>query len=250
MEPMDRSYIERILKSVKQGKITTDQAIGKLSHCYESLGFAEVDVARELRTGVSEAVFCEGKTRDQVVAIAQSIYKRSGRLLATRASRETYEAVAEVIPRASYNEAARLIVVGGMKKKGRGRIAVVSAGTSDIPVAEEAAATCEFLGDRVERVYDVGVAGIHRLFGHLDSLREARVVVVAAGMEGALASVVSGLVGAPVVGVPTSVGYGASFKGLASLLGMLNSCAPGVTVVNIDNGFGAGVAASLINQRR
>ena len=250
MIPMDRSYIERILRSVKQGRITTGQAIDRLSHCYESLGFATVDVARELRTGVSEAIFCEGKTRDQVVAIAQSIHKRSGMLLATRASRETYEAVAEVIPAASYNEAARLIVVGGRKKKGRGRIAVVSAGTSDIPVAEEAAATCEFLGDRVERVYDVGVAGIHRLFGHLDSLRQASVVVVAAGMEGALASVVGGLVSAPVVGVPTSVGYGASFKGLASLLGMLNSCAPGVTVVNIDNGFGAGVAASLINRKR
>lgn len=250
MTPMDKSYIERILKSVSQGKITTEQAIDRLSHCYESLGFAKVDVARELRTGVAEAIFCEGKTRDQVVAIARSIYKRSGRLLATRASRETYEAVAEVISKASYNEAARLIVVGGRKKKGRGRIAVVSAGTSDIPVAEEAAATCEFLGDRVERVYDVGVAGIHRLFGHLDILRQARVVVVAAGMEGALASVVGGLVSVPVVGVPTSVGYGASFQGLASLLGMLNSCAPGVTVVNIDNGFGAGVAASLINQKR
>lgn len=208
-----------------------------------------MDVARELRTGVAEAVFCEGKTRDQVVAIAQAIYKRTGGLLATRASRETFDAVAKVIPRARYNEAARLITAGGRKKSGRGRIAVVSAGTSDIPVAEEAAATCEFLGNRVERVYDVGVAGIHRLFGHLDVLKQASVVVVAAGMEGALASVVGGLVSVPVVGVPTSVGYGASFKGLASLLGMLNSCAPGVTVVNIDNGFGAGVAASLINRK-
>jgi NCAIR mutase (PurE)-related protein len=247
---MDKSYIERILRSVKRGKLTTDEAVQRLSRCYESLGFAKVDVARELRTGVSEAIFCEGKTSEQVVAIAQAIYKRSGRLLATRASRETFDAVAEVIPQAVYNEAARLIVVGNQRRQGRGSIAVVCAGTSDIPVAEEAAATCEFLGNKVERVYDVGVAGIHRLFDRLGSLRQAKVVVVAAGMEGALASVVSGLVSVPVVGVPTSVGYGASFKGLASLLGMLNSCAPGVTVVNIDNGFGAGVAASLINQRK
>jgi NCAIR mutase (PurE)-related protein len=249
---LDRSYIERILKQVRQGKLTTGGAVEKLAHCYDALGFAKVDVARELRTGVAEAVFCEGKTRDQVVAIACAIHKRSGRLLATRASRETYEAVKQAIPEAAYNEAARLIVVAGKKRAARGRrnrpgrVAVVSAGTSDIPVAEEAAATCEFMGNRVDRIYDVGVAGIHRLFGDLDRLRRAGVVVVAAGMEGALASVVSGLVSVPVVGVPTSVGYGASFKGLASLLGMLNSCAPGVTVVNIDNGFGAGVAASLI----
>jgi len=247
---VDRVYIERILKAVKQGKLTPGQAVRELAHCYESLGFAKVDVGRELRTGVAEAVLCEGKTGEQVVAIARAVHKRSGRLLATRASRETYEAVKRALPKAVYNEAARLIVVGGRRTKGRGRIAVVTGGTSDIPVAEEAAATCEFMGNRVERIYDVGVAGIHRLFGHLDDLKQASVVVVVAGMEGALASVVSGLVSVPVVGVPTSVGYGASFKGLASLLGMLNSCAPGVTVVNIDNGFGAGVAASLINQKR
>ncbi len=247
---MDRAFIERVLKSVKQGKLTTGEAIRELSHCYESLGFATVDVGRELRTGISEALLCEGKTRDQVVSIARAIYKRNRRLLATRACRDTYEAVKKIIPEASYSEAGRLIMVGRRAKKARGKIAVVSAGTSDIAVAEEAAVTCEFLGDRVERIYDVGVAGIHRLFGHLDMLKRASVVIVVAGMEGALASVVGGLVGVPVIGVPTSVGYGASFKGLASLLGMLNSCTPGVTVVNIDNGFGAGVAASLINQKR
>lgn len=245
---MDRHFIEPILKDLKRGKITTDDAIRRLSQCYESLGFANLDVGRELRTGVSEAVLCEGKSREQVVRIAKAIQSRTGRLLATRASRDIYKAVKRVIPKAKYNEAARLIVVGG-RDAGKGRIAVVTAGTSDVPVAEEAALTCEFLGNRVERVYDVGVAGIHRLFGHLDVLRGARVVIVVAGMEGALASVVGGLLGVPVIGVPTSTGYGASFKGLASLLGMLNSCAPGVTVVNIDNGFGAGVAASLINQR-
>lgn len=245
---MDKHFIEPILKALSRGKITTDEAIRRLSHSYESLGFANLDVGRELRTGVSEAVLCEGKSREQVVRITQVIYKRTGRLLATRASREVYKAVKRVIPKATYHEAARLIVVGG-RRTAEGRIAVVTAGTSDVPVAEEAALTCEFLGNRVERVYDVGVAGIHRLFGHLDVLRGARVVVVVAGMEGALASVVGGLLGVPVIGVPTSTGYGASFGGLASLLGMLNSCAPGVTVVNIDNGFGAGVAASLINRR-
>jgi len=249
-KPMDRDFIERILKSLKQGKISTDRAVERLSHCYESLDFANVDVARELRTGIAEAVLCEGKTSAQVVSIAKTIYKRNGRLLATRACPDTYAAVKKAIPRVRYNRAARLILVGGCARKAAGKIAVVSAGTSDIAVAEEAAATCEFLGNRVARIYDVGVAGIHRLFGHLEELKTASVVIVAAGMEGALASVVAGLVRAPVVGVPTSVGYGASFGGLASLLGMLNSCAPGVTVVNIDNGFGAGVAASLINQKR
>jgi NCAIR mutase (PurE)-related protein len=243
---MDRHFIEPILKDLRRGKVTTDEAMSRLAQCYESLGFANLDVGRQLRTGVAEAVLCEGKTREQVVRIAQAIYKRTGRLLATRASRDVYRAVKRAIPGARYDEVARL-VVAGRRAPGKGRIVVITAGTSDVPVAEEAALTCEFLGSKVERVYDVGVAGIHRLFGHLDVLRGANAVVVVAGMEGALASVVGGLAGAPVIGVPTSTGYGASFKGLASLLGMLNSCAPGVTVVNIDNGFGAGVAASLIN---
>jgi hypothetical protein len=243
---MDRGVVEPILKALRQGKIDTDEALRRLAHCYESLGFATVDVGREARTGLTEAVLCQGKNRRQIVTICRSIHKRTGRLLATRATREDYAAVKKALPAARYNEAARLITAGKRRAGGAGRIAVVTAGTSDVPVAEEAAATCEFLGNPVDRVYDVGVAGIHRLFGHLDRLREARVVIVVAGMEGALASVVGGLLGAPVIGVPTSVGYGASFGGLASLLGMLNSCAPGVTVVNIDNGFGAAVAASLI----
>jgi len=247
---MENGEIIRILKSVKNGKISIDDAVDKLSSSYESLGFANIDVGRQLRTGVSEVIFCEGKTREQVVEIAAAIYKRSKRLLATRADPETFALVKEAIPKATYNEKARIIMANPHRKRSRKKIGVVSAGTSDIPVAEEAAATAEFLGNSVDRVYDVGVAGIHRLFGHLDRLKRANVLVVVAGMEGALASVVGGLVGGPIIGVPTSVGYGASFGGVASLLTMLNSCAPGVTVVNIDNGFGAGVAASLINSKK
>lgn len=244
---MENGEITRILKSVKSGKLSIDEALARLSSSYESLGFANIDVGRQLRTGVSEVILCEGKTREQVAEIAAAIYKRSKRLLATRADPETFALIREAIGKATYNETARTITVNPHRKRTRKRIAVVSAGTSDIPVAEEAAATAEFLGNPVDRVYDVGVAGIHRLFGHLDRLKRANVLVVVAGMEGALASVVGGLLGGPIIGVPTSVGYGASFGGVASLLAMLNSCAPGVTVVNIDNGFGAGVAASLIN---
>lgn len=247
---MDSETIVGILKSVRSGKMSVREAVDKLSMCYESLGFANLDIGRHLRTGISEVLFCEGKTRDQVVSISGSILKRNGRLLATRADSDTFEAVRHAIPKARYHEKAGVITVNPHPKRTRRRIAVVSAGTSDIPVAEEAAVTAEFLGNPVDRVYDVGVAGIHRLFGHLDGLKQANVIVVVAGMEGALASVVGGLVGGPIIGVPTSVGYGASFGGIASLLTMLNSCAPGVTVVNIDNGFGAGVAANLINAKR
>jgi NCAIR mutase (PurE)-related protein len=247
---MDNKAIIRILKEVRSGRLSVDQAVTRLSLCYEGLGFANLDVGRDLRTGISEVLFCEGKRRDQVVSIAEAIVRRTRRLLATRADRDVFEAVKRSIPKAGYNEAARMITVNPHPRRVRRRIAVVSAGTSDIPVAEEAAATAEFLGNPVDRVYDVGVAGIHRLFGHIDLLKRANVIVVVAGMEGALASVVGGLVGGPVIGVPTSVGYGASLKGVASLLAMLNSCAPGVTVVNIDNGFGAGVASSLMNAKR
>jgi NCAIR mutase (PurE)-related protein len=245
---LDRRIVEPILKALERGRITRAEALRQLALCYEPLEFANLDVGRELRTGVSEAVLCEGKSRQQVVSIARAVYKRTGNVLLTRASAEIFRAVKRAVPAAKYNEAGRLIAAGGQAPRGKARIAVVSAGTSDVPVAEEAAATCEFLGNPVERVFDVGVAGIHRLFGHLDRLRDCKVVIVVAGMEGALASVVGGLVGIPVIGVPTSIGYGASFKGLAPLLGMLNSCAPGVTVVNIDNGFGAAVAASLITK--
>jgi len=247
---MENGEIIRVLKSVKSGKLSVKDAVAKLSSSYESLGFATIDVGRQLRTGISEVIFCEGKTREQVLEIAGAIYKRNKHLLATRADPEIFAMVKEAIAKATYNETARTIMVNPHRKRSRKRIAVVSAGTSDIPVAEEAAATAEFLGNAVDRVYDVGVAGIHRLFGHLDRLKRANVLVVVAGMEGALASVVGGLIGGPIIAVPTSVGYGASFGGVASLLTMLNSCAPGVTVVNIDNGFGAGVAASLINSKR
>jgi NCAIR mutase (PurE)-related protein len=247
---MDSKVIVKILESVRSGRLSVREAIDKLSTCYEPMGFANIDIGRHLRTGVSEVLFCEGKTREQVVSISKSILKRNGRLLATRADTGTFEAVRRAVRKAKYSDAGRVITVNPYPKRVRRRIAVVSAGTSDIPVAEEAAVTAEFMGNPVDRVYDVGVAGIHRLFGHIDRLKRANVIVVVAGMEGALASVVGGLVGGPVVGVPTSVGYGASFGGVASLLAMLNSCAPGVTVVNIDNGFGAGVAASLINARR
>jgi NCAIR mutase (PurE)-related protein len=247
---MDNKAVVDILKAVRSGKLSVDKAVARLSTCYEALEFANVDIGRGLRTGISEVLFCEGKTRDQVVSIARSILKRNRRLLATRADPDVFKALKQAVPKAGYNESARVITVNPHPRRVRRRIAVVSAGTSDIPVAEEAAATAEFLGNPVDRVYDVGVAGIHRLFGRLDLLKRANVIVVVAGMEGALASVVGGLVGGPVIGVPTSVGYGASFGGIASLLTMLNSCAPGVTVVNIDNGFGAGVAAGLINAKR
>jgi len=247
---VERRDLERLLRGVKSGKTTIAEVLDRLGSSYESLEFATLDVGRETRTGVSEVIFGEGKTPDQVVSIAEALYKRKKRFLATRTSADVFELVKQVVPGATYNEAARAIVVGGHRKRKKGRIAVVSAGTSDMPVAEEAAVTAEFLGNRVERIYDVGVAGLHRLFGHLPRLRRAGVIIVIAGMEGALASVVSGLVNAPVIGVPTSVGYGASFKGIASLLTMLNTCSPGVTVVNIDNGFGAAVSASLMNGKR
>ena len=245
----DRS-LRRLLGAVKTGKVSVEEALERLALSYEHVGFANVDVGRQLRTGIAEVLFCQGKKPEQIVKIARTIHRRTGKLLATRAEPEVYKLVRQAIPRARYNEAARAITVGKHRKKPGRQILVVTAGTSDIPVAEEAVVTVEFLGHPVERVYDVGVAGIHRLFSNIRKLRRASVIIVVAGMEGALASVVGGLVSVPVIGVPTSVGYGVSLRGISSLLTMLNSCAPGVTVVNIDNGFGAGVAASLINTRR
>jgi hypothetical protein len=208
-----------------------------------------LDSHRTLRKGFPEVVFCPGKTVEQVVRIVERIRAREGRVMAARASSEVAQAVAEAFPDAVYHPVARIVVVGGAASPtGRGTVLVVSAGTADIPVADEAAVTAETLGSHVERLFDVGVAGIHRLFGSREQLFAANVLVVVAGMEGALASVVAGLVDRPVVAVPTSVGYGASFGGLSALLTMLNSCAPGVSVVNIDNGFGAGYVAHLINQ--
>ncbi len=247
---MEKPAIRKILEALSKGKLSVDEALERLAHSYESVEFATLDLGRHLRTGIDEVILCEGKTCDEVVSIARVIYKRTNRLLATRATPDVYSVMKEEIPEACYHERARVIVVGRHRRRARGRIAVVTAGTSDIGVAEEAAITAEFFGNPVDRVYDVGVAGLHRLLGHLEKLKRASVTIVVAGMEGALPSVVGGLIGGPIIAVPTSVGYGAGFQGLAPLLAMLSSCAPGVTVVNIDNGFGAAVAATLINLKR
>lgn len=247
---MNTESIRKLFEQVRAGELTPDDAVQQLRHLpFEDLGFAKVDHHRALRVGMPEVVFGERKTPAQVAAIFQRLAKHGSNVLATRASKEQFAAVKKVVRGAKYEEAARAIVLRGERKLyGKGVIAVVSAGTSDIPVAEEAVITAELMGNEVEKIYDVGVAGIHRLLAHRESLDRARVVIVCAGMEGALPSVVGGLIGAPVIAVPTSVGYGAAFEGLAALLGMMNSCASNVTVVNIDNGFGAGYVASLINR--
>jgi len=214
---------------------------------YEDLGYARIDHHRSLRKGFPEVVFCQGKTTEQSVEIIKRLSEKNSRVLATRASREVYERVLEFLPDARYNELARTISVVKDRIDPIGHILVISAGTADLPVAEEAIETASIMGNRVERLYDVGVAGIHRLLGSIDRINEAKVLIVVAGMEGALPSVVAGLVDKPVIAVPTSTGYGASFKGLSALLTMLNSCVPGIAVVNIDNGFGAGYLASIIN---
>ncbi|MFQ6094404.1 MAG: nickel pincer cofactor biosynthesis protein LarB, partial [bacterium] len=245
---MNRETVQEVLEKVKAGALDVDEALEHLrSLPFEEMGFATIDHHRALRRGFPEVIFCQGKRVDQIVSIAERITSSGSDLLATRASREVYEAVRERVPNVEYNELARTItLIRGRGRaagaKTRGTLLVISAGTSDVPVAEEAAVTAEVLGNRVERIFDVGVAGIHRLFAHREKIEAASVIIVVAGMEGALASVVGGLVDKPVIAVPTSVGYGASFQGLAALLGMLNSCTAGVTVVNIDNGFGAGYA--------
>lgn len=239
----------RLLREVRSGRVPVAEAVARLrSLPFEDLGFAKVDTHRELRTGFPEVIYCAGKSIEQVIGIARRIARRHQVVLATRCSYEVYAAAAETFPGATYHDAARIMVIGRPARPSpRARpVAVVSAGTADLPVAEEAAVTAETMGCRVERVYDVGVAGLHRLLSHQETLSRARIVIVVAGMEGALASVVGGLVAAPVIAVPTSVGYGASFQGLAALLTMLNSCAAGVVVVNIDNGFGAGYFAALL----
>jgi len=213
---------------------------------FRELGFATVDHHRALRCGFPEVIYCRGKTTAQIVAIAREILARDSDLLATRATPEIHKAIRKVERRATWHEAARCVTVGGRPPGGRGYVLVISAGTADIPVAEEARVTAEAMGARVRTLYDVGVAGLHRLLAHRSLIMDARVLVVVAGMEGALPSVVGGLVRRPVIAVPTSVGYGANFEGLAPLLGMLNSCASGVTAVNIDNGFSAGYTAALI----
>ena len=247
---MEAHWLRDLLEKVQERETSVEDALARLrSFPYEDLGFARLDSHRTLRKGFPEVIFCPGKTTEQIVQIVERIRSREGRVLAARASMEVAEAVERAFPDAVYHTAARMIVVGeSALQSGRGTVLVVSAGTADIPVADEAAVTAETMGSPVERLYDVGVAGIHRLFDNREQLFAANVLVVAAGMEGALASVVAGLVDRPVVAVPTSIGYGASFGGLSALLTMLNSCAPGVSVVNIDNGFGAGYLAHLINQ--
>ncbi|MEW6511627.1 MAG: nickel pincer cofactor biosynthesis protein LarB [Bacteroidota bacterium] len=250
---MTKEQLRRLLISYKQGRITADEAVSRIAgEAHESLGFATIDHHRELRQGFPEVILCEGKSPTQVAAIAKQIVAHGSLLFATRARFEHFTAIRRAVKRARYNEVARTIAAREelITHRGVGTILVVSAGTSDIPVAEEAVETSRIMGNDVDRLYDVGVAGIHRLLGSSDKLHKASVIIVVAGMEGALASVVGGLVDVPVIAVPTSVGYGASFGGLAPLLGMLNSCAAGVTVVNIDNGFGAGFAASVINRQR
>jgi NCAIR mutase (PurE)-related protein len=246
---MDPAAIEALLNEVRAGRVDVDEAMTKLRDLpFEEMGFAKLDHHRALRTGMPEVIFAAGKTVDQVAAIFAHMTKAGGNVLATRASREAYDAVKAVEPRAVYHERARAITLEQTAAKpGKGMVAVVCAGTSDLPVAEEAAVTARIMGNEVELIADVGVAGIHRLLAQGDVLKKARVLIVCAGMEGALPTVVGGLVHAPVLAVPTSVGYGASFGGVAALLGMLNTCSPNVSVVNIDNGFGAASIASLIN---
>src|SRR5713101_5779442 len=247
---MNEVRLRKLLDDVRAGRVPPGTALKRLkSLSTHDLDFARVDGHRSLRKGFPEVIYCEGKTPAQVTKIARAILRHNDNLLATRADHETYRAVKRAFPRAKYHEAARAItVVRKALPKRHGIIAVLCAGTTDIPVAEEAVVTAEIMGNRVKRYYDVGIAGIHRLLAVHEELLDASVLIVIAGMEGALPSVVGGLVDKPVIAVPTSVGYGASFGGIAALLAMLNSCASGITVVNINNGFGAGYAASLINR--
>jgi NCAIR mutase (PurE)-related protein len=249
---MDPKNLKELLEHVREGSVSPDEAVERLARLpYEDLGFAKIDHHRALRRGFPEAVFGEGKTPEQIVGIVERIAGHGQRVLVTRTNAEVHRQVAAVRPEARFHEAARCITVEtGPAPTLSGRVAVAAAGTSDLPVAEEAAVTASFHGAEVDRVYDVGVAGLHRLLDRAETIRKADVVLVVAGMEGALPSVVAGLVDAPVVAVPTSVGYGASFKGLAALLAMLNACASGVGVVNIDNGFGAAHLACLILRGR
>lgn len=247
---MNKDEIKKLLEEVKRGEIPVEKAMDQFKDLpFGDLGYAKIDNHREMRVGYPEVIYCAGKTVEQVKGIITYMLTKNNNILATRASEEMYHAVKEICPDAQYNSLGRTItLLKKEQKKTDSYIAVVAAGTSDLPVVEEAAVTAEILGNRVERVIDVGVAGIHRLYARLDIIRGAKVVIVVAGMEGALASVVGGLVDKPIIAVPTSVGYGANFGGLSALLCMLNSCASGVSVVNIDNGFGAAYIASMINK--
>ncbi len=249
---MQKNKLKTLFESVQKGEISIEEALEKTVNLpFEDLGYAKLDHHRSIRRGYPEVVFCQNKTVEHVKNIVQHLSMQN-MVLATRATREMYEAIKTVLPEARYNEAGRTITVRKedeiVKKDQNNYILVITAGTSDLPVAEEAAETAKFMGDRVETLYDAGVAGIHRLFGNKEIIDKANVLIVVAGMDGALPSVVGGIVEKPVIAVPTSVGYGASFQGVGPLLTMLSTCAPGVTVVNIDNGFGAGYFASMVNK--
>jgi pyridinium-3,5-biscarboxylic acid mononucleotide synthase len=247
---MNPDYIKKLLLAVKDGKKDVDTAMHELKDLpYADLGYAKVDHHRELRRGYPEVIFCAGKTPNQVKGIVANMLPNGNNILGTRADIETFDAVKEICKLAIYNEAGKTITITQTEQVlTKTYIAIITAGTSDIPVAEEAAVTTEFFGNKTERLFDVGIAGIHRLYDKIDLIRGAKVLIVIAGMEGALPSVVGGLVDKPVIAVPTSVGYGAAFNGIAALLGMLTSCTSGIGVVNIDNGFGAAYLASMINK--
>ena len=250
---MDMDNLRKLLGDFHASRLSLDETLETLKQLpYEDLDFAKIDHHRMMRQGFPEVVFCQGKTVSQVATIMEHLATHNPNILGTRATMEMYEAVKIVVPEATYYELPNLIIVkrDHSVPDDQRTILVLTAGTSDIPAAEEAALTAEIMGNKVQRIYDVGVAGIHRLFAHQESIQQANVIIVAAGMEGALVSVVGGMVAKPVIALPTSVGYGASFGGLAALLSMLNSCAAGISVVNIDNGFGAGRLASIINKMR
>ena len=243
--------LKKILEDVKNNELDIDSALEILKDLpYEDLGYAHIDHHRSIRNGYPEVIYCKGKSDEHILGIIDRMNKKNTNILGTRCRKETFEKIIKIYPNAEYEELSQILKIKNeeIKEQGKGKILIVTGGTSDIPVADEAYFTAEFFGNKVERLYDVGVAGIHRLLSNRNIIEEARVIVAVAGMEGALPSVVGGLVDVPVIAVPTSVGYGANFDGLAPLLAMLNSCAYGISVVNIDNGFGAGYLASIINK--
>ena len=243
--------LKKILEDVKNNELDIDSALEILKDLpYEDLGYAHIDHHRSIRNGYPEVIYCKGKSDEHILGIIYRMNKKNTNILGTRCRKETFEKIIKIYPNAEYEELSQILKIKNeeIKEQGKGKILIVTGGTSDIPVADEAYFTAEFFGNKVERLYDVGVAGIHRLLSNRNIIEEARVIVAVAGMEGALPSVVGGLVDVPVIAVPTSVGYGANFDGLAPLLAMLNSCASGISVVNIDNGFGAGYLASIINK--
>jgi NCAIR mutase (PurE)-related protein len=249
---LNKDNIKDLLLQVSKGEVSVEEGLLKLKDLpYEDIGVAHIDHHRSLRRGLTEVIFGEGKEVTEILSIMDRISRQGENIIVTRLDAGKADAISQKYPDAGYHERSRVLTLlkHPVKVRGRGTILVISAGTSDIPVAEEAALTARFMGNKVDTIYDLGVSGLHRLLGHREQIREASVLIVVAGMEGALPSVVGGLVDKPVIAVPTSVGYGASFQGITALLGMLTSCAAGVTVVNIDNGFGAGYAASLMNRK-